>query len=252
LRIVEARRAKLASLLRECSYLPLEAICRQLGISEATARRDLQTLADRGTVRRTLGGAVADAEAPKFEDRLSAAQEAKRKIAARAVRLVPAGASLFLDGGTTLLQVAVALAKRHPPGLRVYTNNLPAAEVLVRHPSIEVHVLGGQFLPRHAQLCGERTLRSLDPLHFDLALMGGEAISQAGILGSHPAILELQHSVLSRSRDRAFCIDRTKLGSNARHLLVRWPDVRRLITDAPPRTLSEIAPEALPYLDKAV
>ena len=39
--VVEARREKLAALIEKHRYLPIGELCRQLGVSEATARRDL-------------------------------------------------------------------------------------------------------------------------------------------------------------------------------------------------------------------
>ena len=44
LHIVKARRARLAQMLKEHQYLPVGEVCARLGISEATARRDLEEL----------------------------------------------------------------------------------------------------------------------------------------------------------------------------------------------------------------
>jgi len=47
LHVVEARREKLAALIDRHRYLPVHELCRRLGVSEATARRDLASLASR-------------------------------------------------------------------------------------------------------------------------------------------------------------------------------------------------------------
>ena len=45
LHIVEARRHRLADYLRHHAYAPLQAVCGEFGVSEATARRALAALA---------------------------------------------------------------------------------------------------------------------------------------------------------------------------------------------------------------
>jgi DeoR/GlpR family transcriptional regulator of sugar metabolism len=58
--VVKARRDQLAQLLAEHQYLPLAEVCARLGISEATARRDLTALERDHAITRTYGGAVGD------------------------------------------------------------------------------------------------------------------------------------------------------------------------------------------------
>jgi DeoR/GlpR family transcriptional regulator of sugar metabolism len=250
LHIVEDRRRKLANLLEEQAYMPVQDICMRLGISTATARRDLSALAGSGQLVRTLGGALAERDATfsSFAEKLRKAQSGKRAIGKRAAAIVPVGCTLFLDGGTTLLAVADAIARKNPGRLTIVTNNLPAADRLASVSRFEVIVPGGRYIPQLAQLGGPKALRGIERIQFDLALMGGEAMRKDGIYTSHPDIARLQAAVLARSRQRAFCLDRSKLGARAHALIVNWPDVRRLFTDASEASLAETAPAALEFL----
>ena len=66
-----ARRKSLAELLENHRYLPLAEVCARLGISQATARRDLRVLVREKKITRTYGGALGtfDATFASFADR---------------------------------------------------------------------------------------------------------------------------------------------------------------------------------------
>jgi DeoR/GlpR family transcriptional regulator of sugar metabolism len=55
--IILARRRSLAELLENHRCLPLAEVCARLGISPATARRDLRVLVREKKITRTYGGA---------------------------------------------------------------------------------------------------------------------------------------------------------------------------------------------------
>lgn len=57
--VVEARREALADRIANEGYLPLSELCRRMGVSVATARRDLSYLQSRGRISRIRGGALA-------------------------------------------------------------------------------------------------------------------------------------------------------------------------------------------------
>ena len=104
LHIVERRREKLRGLIRTDGFLPVAAICKQLDISEATARRDLVAVAANGHITRTRGGALADYNAAfaSHGERATRARSAKDRIAAAAAARVPSSGTVFLDAGTTI------------------------------------------------------------------------------------------------------------------------------------------------------
>jgi LacI family transcriptional regulator len=64
LHIVQQRRKRLRSLIRAEGFLPLAAVCRRLGVSEATARRDLAAVAAKGHITRTRGGGLMNHGSP--------------------------------------------------------------------------------------------------------------------------------------------------------------------------------------------
>jgi DeoR/GlpR family transcriptional regulator of sugar metabolism len=231
---VNARREGLRALLKSDRYLPIAQICRLLGISEATARRDLAALSSEGKVTRTYGGAVGEyaEHFPAFRERELIAADAKRRIAVAAVHQMKSGQTYFLDAGTTLLAVAKTLSQTSLHDLTIVTNNLPVAETLSKMPGVATHLLGGQFFSRQAVLLGTKARKMLELWQFDAAFLSAESMTHAGLWNSQVDVVALQRAVLSRTENVFFCLDATKIHHETACPLAKWTEVPHIITDA--------------------
>ncbi|CAM5728296.1 DeoR family transcriptional regulator OS=Streptomyces antimycoticus OX=68175 GN=SANT12839_084280 PE=4 SV=1 [Streptomyces antimycoticus] len=90
----ETRHEKLLSILGEEGVLPIGEIATRLGISEATARRDLTELGRAGRLTRVYGGAVA---APTEDEERPFGEVAVDDLADKEA-LALAAAELIADG----------------------------------------------------------------------------------------------------------------------------------------------------------
>jgi DeoR/GlpR family transcriptional regulator of sugar metabolism len=233
--IVDQRQERLRALIRTDGFLPVGEICRRLGVSEATARRDLAEEAANGHITRTHGGALADYNTSfaSLGERSGRARTAKGRIAAAALARFPRRGSVFLDAGTTVSALARLLLRRGDlAGLTVVTNSLPVATMLGGARGLELHVLGGTFLHRQAVLFGPAAVRSLTGWRFAAAFLGGEGMDAAGITNSHADIASFQQAVLRHTTDSYFCLDATKLGHITPHRVAEWGKIGTLVTDA--------------------
>lgn len=244
LHIVEKRRERLRLLIRTDGFLPIAEICRRLEVSEATARRDLASIAAHGHITRTRGGALADYNTTfaSLGQRAHRARTAKSRIAATALAQIADRSVVFLDAGTTVQGVARLLLRRQPfANLTVVTNSLPIASILGGAAGIELHVLGGMFLHRQAILIGPQSVRAVATWKFDAAFLGGEGMDASGITNSHANIAAFQQAVLKHTAKTYFCLDATKLGRATPHRVTGWDQPVTLITDAPPVALARAA-----------
>jgi len=245
--LVEARRERVARLLRTHRYLPLQELCDQLGISEATARRDLAALSEAKKVTRTYGGALSDYNETfaSFAERRNLSRAAKKEIAARAVGLLKPGMTCYLDAGTTMLYLAEALREKPVPLLKIVTNNLLVAETLAEVPEFEVHLLGGLLLRRQSVLLGERARKNVAAWRFDLVFLGAEGMTSEGVFNSQKDVVDFQKAVASRTVPGAgrvvLCLDAAKLGRTAAAFFLPWSEVDLLLTDAPAAVLRKHA-----------
>ncbi len=244
-RIVKERRERLAALLQETQYLPVAEICRRLGISEATARRDLAVLASEQSIQRTFGGAVSfyNRRFPSFQQRLRTNQASKRKIAQRARGFLQPDMICFFDAGTSVFLLAEELRQRPVSPLTVVTGNLPVAELLAQIEGCTVHLLGGQLVARQSVLLGPAALSACHLWNYDLAILSAEGMDHRGLWNSQEEIINLQKAVLARSRRALVLLDRSKLGRSTDFHLADWSAPLEILTDL---SASELRRESIP------
>jgi DeoR family glycerol-3-phosphate regulon repressor len=175
---LSARQRKILSLTEQNGFVTIESLAEEFGVSAQTIRRDIIALADAGRLQRFHGGA-----GPTETLRLDHGQkeqlsvEDKVQVAQTAAALVPDGASVFLDVGTTVEMAAKALNAR--AGFRVFTNSMRAA--LAFDPSRhDVNVLGRRVAGRDGSLVGEEIMLALQGLRLDYTLIGCSAVDGEG------------------------------------------------------------------------
>ncbi len=172
----QSRQEQIRHLLAEQGRLSIHALATRLGVAPMTIRRDLQALEAAGVLTRTHGGCVPHSpfvEELSFLSRLRLRQPEKAAIAVAAVRLLKRGQALYLDTGTTALQVARVLPLDLE--LRLFTNNLRVAlELLGR--GLPVVVYGGALASRSPDLGGELALAHLHEFRLDVAIVGADAL----------------------------------------------------------------------------
>mgnify|MGYP006152472581 CR=1 FL=1 len=90
-------------------------LCKEMGVSEDTMRRDLQELSDQGKLIKVHGGALSHSFSQvNFMPSTVYSQANKAIIAKKAASLIKDGMFVLTSGGTTILELARAL----PPGLK--------------------------------------------------------------------------------------------------------------------------------------
>lgn len=230
--LAATRRQRVGALVDARRAVRLEELSAALGVSQATVRRDLNALAAAGRLRRVHGGAVAvdqRLDEPHFDAKTGAAAAEKGRIAARAVELLSAGDTVYLDSGSTVLGVARLLhGWSH---LTVVTNSLPVATELVgRGPRLIL--VGGEVRATSRAIVGPLTRLLLDSLHVDRALMGTFAFSpEDGLSTTDPAEAYTKELVLARAHEVILLADSSKAGTRSFVRAGRLEDVDVLVTD---------------------
>ena len=207
------REQAILSRLRESQVVSVPELEGLLGVSPATTRRDLQSLHERGLLRRIRGGATLGDRfrvEPVFRDKESQNAEAKRAIARTALELVEDYDRIYLDGGSTVLTLARLLGERR--GLTVVTNSLEAATVLMAMPH-RLIVVGGEFRALSRTLVGPLSACTIDRIHVDKAFMGTIGFTLPdGMSTTDPNEAFTKERVLPRANQIILLADSTKLG----------------------------------------
>jgi DeoR family transcriptional regulator of aga operon len=212
-------------------------------VSAATARRDLDELADQQLVRRTRGGAVAHTVSYDLPLRYKSGRqpEQKQRIAAAAAELIPSGAVIGINGGTTNTLVARGIATRAdlvrtenggPPALSVVTNALNIANELAVRPQLKIVVIGGVVRPQSFELIGPFGAAVLTDLALDVMVLGVDAISPDHGAGAiHEGEAEINKAMVDRCAKVIVVADGTKVGKRAFCGICPASRVDILITD---------------------
>ncbi|MHA7191917.1 DeoR/GlpR family DNA-binding transcription regulator [Arthrobacter sp. MDT2-16] len=161
--------------------MSIDELIAATGASPSTVRRDIRVLEEAGQVVSLRGGAVRRDH--RFIELPAAAksllnQPEKASIARAAASLVEDGDTIYLDSGTTATSML-----EHLQGTRVHviTSNTQVFSGPIS-PTIDITVLGGDYLPDLGSIVGALTDRMLNDLFFDKAFIGTNGISRsAGI-----------------------------------------------------------------------
>jgi len=216
-------------------YSSIAEIAAAVGASEPTVRRDLLTLEAEGQILRTHGGAqIAESSGVEveFESREQINLPAKRAIGEAAYQMLRPDASVFLDAGTTVLQLARRL-RLNPMPLRVFTNCLPVAQVLMPVAEIGVTLLGGSLRRQNASMVGPLAEAALEKLWFDQLFLGVGAVSHSGEISSRDEQeARVNALMLTRSKAPVIVADADKFGSQLTYGVARLGAGMRVLTDA--------------------
>lgn len=232
--LVNARRDKIAQMLQGHSYVPIQKVCSQFNISEATARRDLSYLESNQRLVRTYGGALVEynQKFPSFLERQQVSLQGKKRMAKAALELIQPKSTCFFDAGTTVYAIASELKQKPVKDLKIITNSLPIAELLTSTQGIEVHLLAGQYLHRQGVIFGETTIKTLRFYTINDAFMSAEGFDSKGLWNSDATVVEFQRQVIRQSERRIFLLGAEKMEKRAPVFLSDWGKVNVLISDA--------------------
>ncbi len=228
------RQKKILSLLTKQGRLSVSEIVAHFEISEATARRDLETLATQGKAQRVHGGVIAVEQAPPelpILQREGEQADEKTSIGRAAAELIADGETIFLGSGTTILEAAKHL--REHKNLTVITNSLPVLNALVGIKDITVVSLGGQLRESELSFIGHITEQALAELRVDKVIMGARGISlEHGLTNDYLPETLTDRAILKIGRTVIIAADHTKINRVATAMLAPLNAMHIFVTDS--------------------
>ena len=233
---ITSRQREIVQIVGDKGFATIDALAQHFAVSAQTIRRDIIQLDEAGLLQRFHGGAgPRDANVRLgYTEKHGRATDAKARIGKAAAALVPDGASVFLDVGTTTEAVALALRQRGV-GCRVFTTSLAVAMSLAGHREIELHVFGGASRTPDGSLVGAATVAAIAEIHFGYAFLGYSGFDDDGALMDFDLDKIAVKRAALRRTDAAVAVgDATKFARRALARLAPAGDFAHLVTDAPP------------------
>ncbi|HVN14530.1 MAG TPA: DeoR/GlpR family DNA-binding transcription regulator [Anaerolineales bacterium] len=228
------RQKQILSLLTKQGSLSVAEIVEQFSVSEATARRDLETLASEGKLQRVHGGAIAVEKAPPelpILERASEETDEKVRIGRATAGLIADKETVFLGSGTTVLEVAKNLRDRK--NLTVITNSLPVLNTLAGIKEITVISLGGMLRDSELSFIGHITEQALAEVRVDKVVMGTRGISlEHGLTNDYLQETLTDRAILKIGREVIIVADHTKVNRVSTVLLAPLEVMNIFVTDS--------------------
>lgn len=215
-------------LIKKRKNIKLNEIVEELDVSEATARRDLNFLEEKGKIRRVHGGAVLveDREENIGYKKLLHSEE-KNKIGKKAASYVKNGDTVFLDAGSTTECVIKYIAEKE--GIKVVTNGFTHIDELMKL-GIETYLLGGRIKQKTGAVVGSTALFSLKSFNFDVVFIGANGINIDGYSTPDSEEVIVKSEAVKRGKKVYFLCDHSKFGEKSFINFASFTD-GKLITD---------------------
>jgi DeoR/GlpR family transcriptional regulator of sugar metabolism len=238
------RQNKILQVINQQYRITVGEVCEYYSVSEATARRDLESLAANGKVQRVHGGAIAIEKAPPEMPMLQRQVDQiaeKQRIGALAASRVKDRETVFLGSGTTVLEVARNLKDRQ--NLTVITNSLPVVMLLSDYVNITILCIGGLLRASELSFIGHIAEQVLTEVRADRVFIGVRAINiTEGLTNDYLPETLTDRAILNIGEENIVVADHTKFGRTSTVKLVPISQIHTLITgiETPVEIINEI------------
>jgi DeoR family transcriptional regulator, fructose operon transcriptional repressor len=212
--LTEERHRIILDLLARKEVVKLQELVEATNSSESTIRRDLTQLEKEKKLRRIHGGATLPhqkREELSVLEKSAKHIEEKKRIAEYAASLVEHGDCIYLDAGTTTLEMIPHLRGKD---IVVVTNGMMHLELLLEN-DIATYLLGGLLKKKTKALIGRGALQSLQSYSFDKCFIGANGVHyEYGYTTPDPEEAMVKHTAMRLAQKAYVLADHSKLNES--------------------------------------
>ncbi|NQZ32099.1 MAG: DeoR family transcriptional regulator [Oceanospirillaceae bacterium] len=238
----QQRQSKILAMINDSGFVSIDELVERFKVTPQTIRRDLNCMADEGKIRRHHGGAQRESstENEDYQSRKINHLAAKKSMAEQVAKMVPDGASIFINIGTTTEMVARALLNHQ--GLRVVTNNIHVASILSANEGFQVIIAAGEVRHSDGGVVGEATCDFISQFNMDIGIIGISGIGGDGsLLDFDFREVKVAQAIIANSSKVILCADHSKFGRSAMVKQASITQINTLVTDkAVPAAIDEL------------
>jgi len=228
------RKRQIIDMLKNGNPISVKELGDMLSVSAMTVRRDLSSLELEGRLKRSHGWAEpvhTEEYEPSYIIRLRENTEEKSAICRQAAALIKDGDVVFLDVGTTLLDISRHLGNKKD--VTVITYWLPHVMELAKQPNIRTIVPGGVLRNSELSLVGMIPKRVLRDFNVSICFIsiGGVSIEK-GVTDYNLDEVEVKKIAIDSASKKVLVVDHTKLGRVAPVRVIPISAIDTIITDS--------------------
>jgi len=230
------RLKQMEAYLKESGICSMSDLCNNFKMSMVTIRRDVDELQKAGVIEKVYGGVryieknIAPT-LPYIQRNVRNVQE-KEHIGKIAASIIRAGDSVFIDSGTTTLNL-IKYVNDEP--LNIATNSFNVIEECRCRDSLNIIVLGGEFSRLTNSFVGDSAVRAFSNYNISKAFIAATGASiDYGFSNSAIAESNIKKEAVARCRESYVMIDYAKWGVVSLKTFAGLHDVTGVITDRRP------------------
>lgn len=210
---------KIIKLLDRYDKVTVPQLTEIFSTSGTTIRNDLKHLSETGKVTRIRGGAVKknrfplDQEQPLIKKREKAIH-LKKEIGKATARLIQENATIMLEAGTTIEQVAYNLLDFKD--LTIISNGITILNILSMNYNIQLYTVGGKISNKSFSIVGSKAESDFQAYYANVCIIGCDGIDLSfGLTNNSQEAASIALVMMERSQKTIMVCDSTKIGKAA-------------------------------------
>ncbi len=219
-------------------HVKTEELVEEFNVSIETIRRDINDLVRQGMVMKMYGGIKVVHNDTRitvqesWNKRMRACHAEKIAIVSRALEVVPDGATIALDTGTTVYEFSRMLGSKR--NLTIITNSLNVASELSQNTQHTVYSVGGVLNRGEIVTVGTFACGFLDNFtSIDLFICSADGITpENGITEFNENMVDIKRRMAALSDRIIALVDHSKFGRKSLFKSIASEDIDMLVTDA--------------------
>jgi len=227
------RIVKIFEMIREKKYVTVLELSKLFGVSAMTIRRDLAKLEAQGIVTTNYGGATLNtgvSSEPSFEIKSGQSQEYKDQIAYEASFIVNDGDSIYIDCGTTAVELAKYITGKR---ITIITNSWRVVSEIQDFSKVKLLLAPGEYDPISEGALSSATIGFMQNYVIDKAFISTQGADlEGGVTVPTDNDAQVKKAVMKASKYKILLADHTKFGQTFMAKHGELTDFDAIITDA--------------------
>jgi len=227
------RQRKILILLKSQEVVSISELADLLNVSHMTVRRDIDKLEKQGKVNSVSGGVqltqTIHSELSR-EMKITQFSAEKEQIGKIAASLIPNKATIYLDAGTTALEIAHQIAQRND--LLIITNDFSIATFLMAHSNNDIYHTGGKADRDNQSTVGSKVADFLLSMNIDIAFISTSSWSLKGLSTPNEDKVIVKRAIAKVSKAVYLVSDSSKYGKIASFHALNIEKIDAVITDS--------------------